>query len=324
MTDGPKPMALDGLKMYPLADRKSKVSATDFGSPWQAGGTFKHFLEGLPSILAGEDLRVVISSITTAYREKKSVLLAMGAHVIKVGLNPVIIDLMRRGIITGIAMNGAGIIHDLEVAMTGQTSEDVSAALGDGSFGMARETGNFLNDAIRSARIGKLGLGHAVGKKILEEDLPLKQNSILASGVERNIPVTVHVAIGTDIIHMHPDFDAEAAGGATHLDFRIFSSMVSSLEDGVYLNVGSAVILPEVFLKALSVVRNLGHPVHRFTAVNLDFIRHYRPMTNVVHRPTAEGGKGISLVGHHELLLPMIAAGVLEELDLLDFSSGKD
>jgi len=314
MTDGFKPMDLDGLKTYSLTERKSKVSDADFASPWEVGGSFREFLKRLPRILAGEDIREVISSIAQARREQKAVLMAMGAHVIKVGLNPVVIDLMHRGIITGIAMNGAGIIHDLEVAITGQTSEDVSAALGNGSFGMAKETGNFLNEAIRSARDQNLGLGEAVGRKIINEDFSLKENSILATGIQLGIPVTVHVAIGTDIIHMHPEFDAEAAGGATHRDFRIFSTMVSTLENGVYLNVGSAVILPEVFLKALSVVRNLGHSVHRFTAVNLDFIRHYRPMTNVVHRPTAEGGKGLSLVGHHELLLPMIAAGVLEEL----------
>jgi len=319
MTDGFKPMDLEGLKTYSLAERKSKVSASDFASPWEAGGSFREFLERLPRILAGEDVREVISSIANARREQKTVLMAMGAHVIKVGLNPVVIDLMHRGIITGIAMNGAGIIHDLEVAITGQTSEDVSAALGDGSFGMAKETGNYLNEAIRLTRDRSLGLGEAVGRKIIDEDFSLKGNSILATGVELGIPVTVHVAIGTDIIHMHPEFDAEAAGGATHRDFRIFSTMVSTLEKGVYLNVGSAVILPEVFLKALSVVRNLGHPVHRFTAVNLDFIRHYRPMTNVVHRPTTEGGKGLSLVGHHELLLPIIAAGVLEELGQVDF-----
>jgi len=319
MTDGFKPMDLEGLKTYSLAERKSKVSASDFASPWEAGGSFREFLERLPRILAGEDVREVISSIANARREQKTVLMAMGAHVIKVGLNPVVIDLMHRGIITGIAMNGAGIIHDLEVAITGQTSEDVSAALGDGSFGMAKETGNYLNEAIRLTRDRSLGLGEAVGRKIIDEDFSLKGNSILATGVELGIPVTVHVAIGTDIIHMHPEFDAEAAGGATHRDFRIFSTMVSTLEKGVYLNVGSAVILPEVFLKALSVVRNLGHPVHRFTAVNLDFIRHYRPMTNVVHRPTTEGGKGLRLVGHHELLLPIIAAGVIEELGQVDF-----
>lgn len=319
MTNGFKPMDLDGLKTYALSDRKSKVSASDFASPWEAGGTFREFLERLPRILAGEDIHEVISTIAKARRERKTTLVGMGAHVIKVGLNPVVIDLMQRRIITGIAMNGAGIIHDLEVAMTGQTSEDVSAALGNGSFGMARETGNVLNDAIRSARDKKLGLGEAVGKKIIDENFPLKEKSILATGVQLNIPVTVHVAIGTDIIHMHPEFDAEAAGGATHRDFRIFSSMVSTLENGVYLNVGSAVILPEVFLKALSLVRNLGHTVHHFTAVNLDFIRHYRPMTNVVRRPTAEGGRGLNLVGHHELLLPMIAAGVLEKLDPVDF-----
>jgi hypothetical protein len=238
----------------------------------------------------------------------------MGAHVIKVGLNPIVIDLMERGVITGVAMNGAGIIHDLEIAMIGQTSEDVATALDDGSFGMARETCNFLAEVIRSAAKNGMGLGQAVGRAILDQKLPLRNKSILGAGARLGIPVTVHVAIGTDIIHMHPGFDPAAAGAATHRDFRLFASIVSTLEKGVYLNVGSAVILPEIFLKAVTLVRNLAHPLADFTTVNLDFIKHYRPLTNVISRPTAKGGRGINLVGHHEIMLPLIAAGVIEEI----------
>jgi deoxyhypusine synthase len=239
----------------------------------------------------------------------------MGAHVIKVGLNPLIIDLMERGIITSVAMNGAGIIHDVELAMIGQTSEDVAAALGDGSFGMARETCAFLGEAIKTVKGNKTGLGQAVGRTIIDRQLPLMDKSILAAGIRLDIPVTVHVAIGTDIIHMHPDFDPQKTGAATHRDFRQFSSIVATLEKGVYLNVGSAVILPEIFLKAITLVRNLEYKLKEFTTVDLDFIKHYRPLTNVVARPTATGGQGISLVGHHEILLPLIAAGVIEQLD---------
>jgi hypothetical protein len=239
----------------------------------------------------------------------------MGAHVIKVGLNPIIIDLMERRILTSVAMNGAGIIHDLELAMIGQTSEDVTAALGDGSFGMARETCAFLGQAIKTAKGGSAGLGETVGRAIIDKQLPLMDQSILAAGVRLDIPITVHVAIGTDIIHMHPGFDPRKTGAATHRDFRQFSSIVATLEKGVYLNVGSAVILPEIFLKATTLVRNLGHVLDEFTTVNLDFIKHYRPLTNVIERPTAKGGRGISIIGHHEILLPLIAAGVIEQLD---------
>ncbi len=238
----------------------------------------------------------------------------MGAHVIKVGLNPVVIDLMERGIITAVAMNGAGIIHDFEIAMTGRTSEDVSVSIGNGAFGMARETCDFLCDAIKRAGEKSQGLGEAVGLAILEKNLPFMDKSILAAGARLGIPVTVHVAIGTDIIHMHPGFDPEAAGGASHRDFKIFASVVATLEEGVYMNVGSAVILPEVFLKAITLVRNLGNKVDNFTTVNMDFIQQYRPMVNVVNRPTARGGAGINLVGHHEIMLPLIAAGVIEQI----------
>jgi hypothetical protein len=238
----------------------------------------------------------------------------MGAHVIKVGLNPIVIDLMERGVITSVAMNGAGIIHDLELAMLGQTSEDVAAALNDGSFGMARETGTFLADALSETGKNTGGLGLTVGRVILAKKLPLMDKSILAAGARLGIPVTVHVAIGTDIIHMHPGFDPAKAGAATHHDFRLLASIVATLEKGVYLNVGSAVILPEIFLKATTLVRNLGHTLADFTTVNLDFIKHYRPLTNVINRPTAKGGRGINLVGHHEILLSLIAAGVIEEI----------
>jgi len=309
------PIDLSGLTTYPLCSRKSKVSSTDFAAPWSCGGSFSNFLNSLPDILAAGDVRSVISAMATAHREEKTVVLAMGAHVTKVGLNPVVIDLMERGVITAVAMNGAGIIHDTEIAMSGSTSEDVAAALGDGSFGMARETGEFLSSAITDAGKTGSGLGEAVGKAICDGGLPVQDQSILAAGVRLGVPVTVHVALGTDIIHMHPYFDPAMAGKASHDDFRIFCSVIATIEKGVYLNVGSAVILPEVFLKAVTLVRNLGHRIDDFTTVNLDFIQHYRPMTNVVNRPTLKGGNGFSLTGHHEIMLPLIAAGIIEETD---------
>ncbi len=310
-----QPLDLGNLKTYSLSERRSKVQADDFARIWQKGSSLRVFLDSLPDILAGRDLRDVISAIVTAHVEGRSIIFGMGAHVIKVGLNPVVIDLMERGIITCVAMNGAGIIHDAELAMIGQTSEDVSTALGDGSFGMARETCDFLGEAIKSVQGNRTGLGEAVGQAIIDQQLPMMDQSILAAGMRLDIPVTVHVAIGTDILHMHPGFDPRKTGAATHRDFRQFASVVATLEKGVYLNVGSAVILPEIFLKATTLARNLGYPLDEFTAVNLDFIKHYRPLTNVIDRPTARGGRGISLVGHHEILLPLIAAGVIELLE---------
>ncbi|MCF8080725.1 MAG: hypothetical protein K9K88_15715 [Desulfobacterales bacterium] len=315
MTTKYNPIDLTNLSTYSLAGRKSKVAAEAFARPWRAKGSFADFLASLPKILAAEDLLTVVDALVRSFQNGRHVLFGMGAHVIKVGLNPVVIDLMRRGVITGVAMNGAGIIHDLELAMVGRTSEDVAAALGDGSFGMARETGEFLSQAIVEARQEGLGLGEAVGKKIADRNLPHASGSILAEGYRLKIPSTVHVAFGTDIIHMHPQFDPGAAGEASHRDFRILAGLVADLEDGVYMNVGSAVILPEVFLKAMTVARNLGHRIRNLTTVNLDFIRHYRPMTNVVCRPTADGGKGYAIVGHHEILLPLIAAGVVEKIE---------
>jgi hypothetical protein len=311
----PKPIDLSSIKTYPLASRKSKVDRADFVRSWEPGGTLKDFLERLPHILAARDFRAVASAIVKAHKGGRHVVLAMGAHVIKTGLNPVVIHMMERGIITAVAMNGAGIIHDLELAMIGRTSEDVLEGLEGGAFGMAQETADFLNRAMSRAGKKALGLGQAVGQAVLEEDLPFAKDSIFAAAVRLDIPATVHVAIGTDIIHIHPGFDPGAAGKASHLDFRIFSSVIAGLEDGVYVNIGSAVILPEVFLKALTLVRNTGHKVKRFTAVNMDFMRHYRPTTNVVERPTNVGGKGYTLIGHHEIMVPLLAAAVIEELD---------
>ena len=290
------------------------MSSSDFAKTWQKGSYFKEFLDSLPDVLAGSHIKTVISSIAAAFKNKKTIVFAMGAHVIKVGLNTIVVDLMERGIITAVAMNGAGIIHDSELAMAGQTSEDVAVSIGNGSFGMAHEINSFLNNAIHKAGQKSSGLGEAIGLAMIEKNLPFLDRSILAAGTRLGIPVTVHVAFGTDIIHMHPGFDPNAAGAATHIDFRTFASVIATLEGGIHLNVGSAVILPEVFLKAVSLVRNLGHNLDNFTTVNMDFIRHYRPMTNVVNRPTARGGQGFNLTGHHEIMLPLIAAGVIEEI----------
>ncbi len=310
----PEPFSFQGLNTYSLYDRPSKVTTDDLASPPDAGMSVRQFLRRLPRQLAAADLLEIASLTASAVEAGKPVILAMGAHVIKVGLNPVLIDLMERGIITAIAMNGAGIIHDSELAMAGKTSEDVAAVLGDGAFGAARETGQFLNACIARAAAEGLGLGQAVGMMLLEAGYPHNEASLLASAARLDVPVTVHVAIGTDIIHIHPDARGEDIGKASYRDFQIFCSLVKGLEGGVYFNIGSAVLLPEVFLKALTAVRNLGHQVKRFTTVNLDFIRQYRPLTNVVSRPTLEGGKGFNITGHHELMVPLLAAAILEEL----------
>ncbi|MGD9172909.1 MAG: deoxyhypusine synthase family protein [Desulfobacterales bacterium] len=310
-----KPLDLGQIKTYSLSQRSSKVNTVDFARIWQQGGAFKDFVSGLPDILAAADLKTVVSALAAAARTNKTVILGMGAHVIKVGLNPVVIDLMERGIVHCVALNGAGIIHDLELAMAGHTSEDVAGAVDDGSFGMADDTAVFLGAALENSQPDAKGLGQAVGHAIAQQNLPYSEISILAAGFRLGIPVTVHVAIGTDIIHMHPQFDPARSGEASHHDFRLFAAMVARLQNGVYLNAGSAVVLPEVFLKAVTLARNLGHTLDEFTTVNLDFTRHYRPITNVLHRPTAKGGIGINLIGHHEIMLPLIAAGAIEQLE---------
>ena len=309
-----EPLDLTGIETYSLQERHSKVSRRDFGRPWEQGGSFRDFVDRLPRILAAETLREVAAAWVTARRGGRQVLLGLGAHPIKVGLNPILIDLMRRGLLTGLALNGAGIVHDAEIAMVGRTSEDVDQVLGCGRFGMARETAEFINAAIAWGAGQGLGLGAAVGRRLLGSDFPFKDLSLLAVAADLNLPLTVHVAVGTDIIHLHPSVNPEALGATTHLDFRLFAALVSRLSEGVYLNLGSAVILPEVFLKALTLARNLGHKVAPLTTVNLDFVQHYRPLTNVVRRPTAGTGRGYALTGHHELMLPLLAALVIEEL----------
>ncbi|MEJ2365303.1 MAG: hypothetical protein P8017_11605 [Deltaproteobacteria bacterium] len=310
-----KPISLESIRTSSLGGRQSKVSLTDIGQSWDKGQPLSEFLRRLPSVLGAAALREVVRRICRARELNRPVLLGMGAHPIKVGLSPIIIDLMERRVLSGVAMNGAGIIHDAEMALAGMTSEDVAASLSDGSFGMSHETADFLNRAIAQARGGDLGLGRAVGRALLRAKPPHLEKSIVAAGVRLGVPVTVHVALGTDTIHLHPTVDPGATGTATHLDFRIFAGLVASLEGGVYLNLGSAVLLPEIFLKAITLVRNLGHQVRDFTAVNMDFNRQYRPAVNVLERPTQQGGKGYELIGHHEIMFPLLAAAVIESLD---------
>lgn len=291
------PLDFSGLNTYSVHGRHSKVTVDDFARPVQPGMTVKDLIDLLPKQFAGVDFPEFIDRVATSLQNERPILLGMGAHVIKVGLNPILIDLMERGIISAIALNGAGIIHDTEIAMVGRTSEEVADVLGAGAFGAAKETGEVLNQAINRGAEEGIGLGEAVGNALLMEDFPFNKQSLLAQARRMNIPVTVHVAVGTDIIHIHPDANGAAIGQCSHHDFRVFCSLISGLEGGVYMNVGSAVLLPEVFLKALTVVRNLGHEVKRFTTANFDFIRAYRPATNVVHRPTLEGGRALILRG---------------------------
>lgn len=292
--------------------RKSKVKRAEEAVPYQAGQSFSSFLDGLPAILGAQDLRDVIAAAARAEARNKTLLWGFGAHLIKTGLAPVVVDLMERGFVSGLLMNGAGCVHDLELAMMGRTSEDVGPALDDGSFGMAKETTEALNRAIRAGADDEIGMGAAVGREILDGPYPHKGRSVLANARRLEIPVTVHAAIGTDIHHMHAGADGAALGATSFRDFETLASLVATLEGGVLFNIGSAVILPEVFLKALSLARNLGYRVKKFTTVNLDFIRHYRPSVNVVERPTRLGGRGISLIGQHEILVPLLAAGLIE------------
>lgn len=300
------------IKTYVLKNRSSKVRIGDFSKPHRKGSSFQDFFSSLPDILGAKHLKEVAAAIVQARRDNRPVMLGMGAHSIKVGLNPVIIDLMERKIITSIALNGAGIIHDFELALIGQTSEDVDREILSGAFGMAEETGRMINTAINTAGEAE-GIGAAVGRMIFEGDFAYKDKSLLAAGARLGLPVTVHVAVGTDIIHMHPSFDGKATGAAAHRDFLTFCGLVSELEGGVYINLGSAVLLPEIFLKAVTLSRNLGAQVQHFTTVNMDFVQHYRPNTNVVRRPTQDGGKGYALTGHHEIMLPLLAASLIEQ-----------
>jgi hypothetical protein len=308
-----KPLDLTGVRTYPLAERKSTVGIGDFGRPHVPGGSVAALLDSLPKVLGGDTLRRLAADVLRARSLGKPILWGIGAHVLKVGLSPVLIDLMDRGLVTGLALNGAGIVHDFELAVAGRTSEDVADGLGTGAFGMARETGEEVNRAIVEGDRDGLGLGAALGRYLEARQPPHLAVSLLAAARRLDLPVTVHVAVGTDIVHIHPSCDPGALGRASHLDFRIFAGQVAELGGGgVYLNVGSAVLLPEVFLKAVTLARNLGHELDDFATANLDFIQSYRPNTNVVQRPTRGVGRGYSLTGHHELLVPLLAAALVE------------
>ena len=304
---------LSTVRTYPLASRKSKARAEDFARPHQPGATFAAWVDSLPGILGARDLKAVAAAVHEAKQRSAGIVWGLGAHVVKTGVSPVIIDLMRRGYVSAVAMNGAGIIHDFEVALSGATSEDVDEALGPGQFGMAEETGRMLNNAISRAASSKRGLGESVGAMLAELKPAHGDLSIAVAAHRLSIPLTVHVAIGTDIIHMHPDASGAAVGEASLRDFRYFVSSVSRLDRGVYLNCGSAVVLPEVFLKAVALSRNRGISLGRMTTVNIDFLRMYRPQINVVTRPVAgTEGHGYALVGHHEILIPLLAAALIE------------
>lgn len=309
------PLDFSRLSTIPLAERGGKVSIRHMAAPHRPGASFRDWLDRLPRLLAAESLRSVLAAIVEARRRKRAILWGLGGHVVKCGLAPVLVDLMDRGFITGIAMNGATSIHDFEIALAGATSEDVEAVLPDGRFGSAEETGRLMNEAIRRAQEADSGLGEALGAA-LDTLAPAEfaPCSLLLQAWRRSVPVTVHVAVGTDTPHTHPAASGAAIGAASHRDFRLFCSLVRGLDGGgVYLNVGSAVVLPEVFLKAVSVVRNLRYPLAGFTTVNLDFLQHYRPRLNVVERPHAgSGGAGYSITGHHEILVPLLAALLVE------------
>jgi hypothetical protein len=310
------PINVSDLKTYPLKKRHSKVRVSDFAKPWRKGGSFSRFYRALPDILAVKTLRAVARAIAQAHRRGRPVIVGIGAHVIKVGLTPILVTWMEQGLVTAVAMNGAGIIHDFELALMGHTSEEVDDEIDDGRFGMTEETGRILNEAITQGYRNGQGMGEAVGHYITrsKNQFPNRRTSILATGATLGIPVTVHVAVGTDVIHMHPAADGAAIGATSLLDFRRLAAVVAGMEGGVYLNIGSAVVLPEVFLKTVSLGRNLGHTLSNITTVNMDFLSHYRPLTNVVRRPTQKGGKGYSLIGHHEIMLPLLVAAVAEEL----------
>lgn len=310
-----KPLDFNRIKTYELASRPSKVTIQDFAKPIEQEDSLKNFLEKLPDILAIKSLRAIAAQIRRARDLGKPIFWGIGGHVVKTGLAPVIIDLMEKGFVTAIASNGSVLVHDTEIALVGFTSEDVDASLGAGDFGAAKETGEILNRAAKKGVENKIGLGEAMGRELLNGNPPNKSVSLLCQAYERKVPFTSHLAIGADIGHFHASCDGAALGAATHADFKLFCSIVKELTGGgVYLNLGSAVVLPEIFLKAVTVVRNLGFELKDFTTANFDFIQSYRPNTNVVRRPTANGaGRGFSVTGHHEFTVPLLAAHILCE-----------
>lgn len=305
-----QPLDLGKVKTYPLASRKSKVTIDDFAQPTTSDASLKDFLASLPDILAVQSLRQLTARIQLAHESKKPIIWGLGGHVVKTGLAPLLIDLMNRGYVSAIAANGSVLVHDSEIAMIGSTSEDVDATLGEGVFGGAEETGQLLNSAARDGARDQIGLGEATGRALLALNPKHRDHSILCAAYESKIPFTVHVTIGGDVAHFHPQADGAALGATTHTDFKLLAELVRQMDGGgVYLNVGSAVVLPEVFLKCVTLVRNLGHPLSDITTANFDFIQSYRPLTNVVRRPTEKGaGHGYSITGHHELTIPLLAA----------------
>jgi hypothetical protein len=314
-----KPLKLDHVKTYPLISRPSKVTVADFARVSRPGASLKHWMDSLPRILAGETFRAVVKALERARRKRKPIIWGLGGHVLKCGLGTILIDLLHRDYLSAVAMNGAALIHDFEIGLVGATSEDVPAVLGRGQFGMAEETGRYINQAIAQGDKESLGIGEAVGRFLSRQrSARFRRYSLLATAYRNRVPVTVHEAIGTDIIHNHPAIDAQALGAATHRDFLLLAALVKKMDGGgVYLNVGSAVILPEVFLKCVSLAANLGNAPRGITTVNMDFIQHYRPTQNVLIRPTAMAGKfkrsashGYALTGHHELMIPLLAAAL--------------
>jgi hypothetical protein len=308
-----KPIDLENISTYELASRPSKVTVEDFARPFAGDASLKEFLDGLPDILAVKNLREIAASVRRARDLGKPVIWGIGGHVVKTGLAPLLIDLMRRGFVSAIAANGSVLVHDTEIALVGFTSEDVDASLGKGDFGAARETGEILNAAAKHGARDSIGLGEAMGREVASKMAPNADKSLLCQTFANKIPFTAHLTIGADIGHFHASCDGAALGATSHTDFKLFCSIVRELNGGgVYLNVGSAVTLPEIFLKAVTVVRNLGYELQDFTTANFDFIQHYRPLTNVVRRPTAGGaGRGFSVTGHHEIMIPLLAAHIL-------------
>jgi len=319
-----QPLDFTGLRTIGLAERGGKVKVGDFAGPYREGSGIAGLMDSLPHILAGDSFRAVVNEVAAARAKRRAIIWGMGGHVIKCGLAPVLSDLMRRGYATAFALNGSAAIHDFEIALAGHTSEDVEAVLPDGRFGSAEETGRGMNRAIAAGDRDGIGIGEALGRALCGAELlaggrppgrPHLESSLLAQAYLASVPLTVHVAMGTDTPHTHPAANPAAIGSAGHRDFRLLCACVADLHDGgAFLNIGSAVVLPEVFLKAVSAVRNLGHPLAGFTTANFDFLQHYRPRVNVVERPHARsGGQGYAITGHHELMLPLLAAALIEK-----------
>ncbi|BCS51726.1 hypothetical protein [Geobacter sp. SVR] len=311
-----QPIDLSGVKTYPIAERRNKVSiARDFAGDITAGMSVASLVAALPHQLGGESFKAVVETVVSAREKGRPVVIAIGGHVVKCGLQPVLKRLIEADVITAVAMNGSASIHDYEISLIGETSEDVGAVLHCGTFGMAEETGRDINRALKAGLPEGLGYGRALGRFIVDNDNPHREFSLLACCHEKGIPATVHAAVGTDIIHQHPDCDGAVLGEATFTDFRLFTAVVATLGNGgVFLNIGSAVIMPEVFLKALSIAQNMGHHVDHFTTANFDMTQHYRPLQNVVKRPTAGDSRGLTITGHHEIMIPLLAAAILDRL----------